>query len=224
MEIKTKRLRLVPLDAAQMELFCLGQEKLDDAMKLAESKTVRDEHLDEAYAQMREACAQNPRTYFWYTNWQIILKEENRSIGSLCFMGEPDADGNTELGYGIDEPYRGKGYASEAVKAVSEWAFAKGAYYVSAQTQADNDASKRVLEKCGFKPAGVGEEGLLFELERPASANIAIFMCLGLSVGLCFGLCFDNMALGMCFGVAIGTALGAALDAQDRKKRENRKK
>lgn len=220
MELKNKILKIIPLDVRQMALLCESRERLDEALGLAPSREVRDEHLEAAYAQMRDTCAEHEKEYRWYTNWQIVLRKENRAIGSIGFFGAPNAKGEVEVGYGIDEEYRSNGYASEALKLLCEWAFDNGAFFIGAQTEEDNSASKRVLEKCGFKSVGEGDEGILYELEKPASAYLSIYMCLGMSVGMCFGLCFDNMALGMCFGIAIGAALGSSLDAQDRKKRK----
>ena len=81
-------------------------------------------------------------------------------IGELCFKGL-STDGIAEIGYGISEEYQNNGYATEAVKAVLEWAFSHPKVSsVEAETDSDNTASKRVLEKCGFAMNGIiGEEG-----------------------------------------------------------------
>ena len=65
------------------------------------------------------------------------------------------------FGYGISEEYQNNGYATEAVKAVLEWAFAHSEVTsVEAESDSGNTASERVLEKCGFSLNGViGEEG-----------------------------------------------------------------
>ena len=70
-------------------------------------------------------------------------------------------DGKWEIGYHVAKAYTGNGYATEAVKAVLEWAFSHPKVTaVEAETYPDNTASKRVLEKCGFALNGViGEEG-----------------------------------------------------------------
>ena len=70
-----------------------------------------------------------------------------------------------ELGYGIAEEYRGLGYATEAVETILTWAFDQpGVTSVAAETEEGNAASRRVLEKCGFIPAGEGREGSRFVL------------------------------------------------------------
>lgn len=66
------------------------------------------------------------------------------------------------------EKYRNKGYATEAVSAVLQWAFDDPAVTaVEAETDSENAASVRVLEKCGFKANGkTGEEGPRYEISR----------------------------------------------------------
>lgn len=45
----------------------------------------------------------------------------------------------------------------------------KDVVFVEAETDPDNKASQRVLEKCGFVPDGTGVEGPHFVLESPLS-------------------------------------------------------
>ena len=69
-----------------------------------------------------------------------------------------------EIGYGITEENQGKGYATEAVEAVLDWALNQsGIRQVEAETEWENRKSQRVLEKCGFSPLGIiGDEGPRF--------------------------------------------------------------
>ena len=59
------------------------------------------------------------------------------------------------------EEFQGNGYATEAVKLALKWAFDHpGIIAVEAETDPDNVASQKVLNKCGFKSNGkIGEEG-----------------------------------------------------------------
>ena len=126
----------------------------------------RDDALKAAYTEMFKGCAEHPHERKWYAPWMIELKEGTH-VGELCFMGPPSG-GAVEIGYGISEEYRNRGYASEAVKAVSAWALDKpGVAAVEAETDPENKASQRVLEKCGFAPNGkFGEEGPRYTCKR----------------------------------------------------------
>ena len=142
--IETKRLKIHAASRDEMERFIKSQTI--DALKLA-------------YTEMLGGCINNPDQWEWYAIWMIELKDGTH-IGELCFKGL-DKNGIAEIGYGINDKYQNNGYATEAVKAVLEWAFTDPKVTViEAETDAGNIASKRVLEKCGFVLNGkIGEEG-----------------------------------------------------------------
>ena len=61
-----------------------------------------------------------------------------------------------ELGYWLGVPFWGRGYATEAARALIDHAFAElGHDVLSSGARVSNPASRRVLEKCGFQWAGV---------------------------------------------------------------------
>ena len=122
--------------------------------------------LKAAYSEMLDGCLQNPDQWDWYAIWIIELRNGTH-IGDLCFKGL-DSNGVAEIGYGILEEYQGQGYATEAVKAALRWAFQNpNVTAIEAETDADNAASKRVLEKCGFLANGIiGKEGPRYTLKR----------------------------------------------------------
>jgi len=64
--------------------------------------------------------------------------------------------GEPELGYWIGVPHWGRGYATEAARAVLDHAFgALGYARLTSRARVSNPASRRVLEKCGFQWSGV---------------------------------------------------------------------
>ncbi len=133
----------------------------DDEMRaLISEQTI--EELKTAYGEMLASCQANPEQRQWYAAWFIELPTGER-IGELCFKGV-SADGATEIGYGILPEFWGRGYATEAIRAVTEWALSvPNVNCITAETEEDNIASQRVLEKAGFVPTGLnGEEGPLF--------------------------------------------------------------
>ena len=79
----------------------------------------------------------------------IRLKESGRLIGILVTCDEK-AD-SCEIGYGIGSGYWGQGYATEAVRRFLRYLFEeKGLQRVYASFFTGNDASRRVMEKCGM--------------------------------------------------------------------------
>ena len=142
------------IETNRLKIYAASQEKMETFI---EAQTLDD--LKAAYTEMLNGCLEHSNQWDWYAIWMIELKDSTH-IGELCFKGL-SADGIAEIGYGISEAYQNNGYATEAVKAVLEWAFSHPEVAaVEAETDSDNTASKRVLEKCGFALNGViGEEG-----------------------------------------------------------------
>ena len=124
------------------------------------------EELKVAYSEMLEGCLQHMDEWEWYAMWNIELINGTR-VGDLNFKGL-DENGVTEIGYVILGEYQNQGYATEAVKAVTEWALQKNnVTAIEAETDVNNIISQKVLAKCGFIANGVvGEEGPRFVLTR----------------------------------------------------------
>ncbi len=79
----------------------------------------------------------------------IRLKETGRLIGIILYFDE--TDGACEIGYGIGPAHWNKGYVTEAVKRFLAYLFdEKGMHTVTASYFTGNDASRRVMEKCGM--------------------------------------------------------------------------
>lgn len=149
--IETERIRIYPANREQMEASITAE---------------KDDGLRKAYREMLDGCVQHPEQWDWYAMWMIEL-HDGTHIGDLCFKGL-DENGIAEIGYGILDEFQGQSYATEAVKAALDWAFQHpNVTAIEAETEPDNTASQRVLEKCGFRPNGeIGKEGPRFSLAR----------------------------------------------------------
>ncbi len=80
----------------------------------------------------------------------IRLKETGRLIGIILYFDAQD--GACEIGYGIGSDHWNKGYVTEAVKRFLSYLFEeKGMKTVYASYFTGNDASRRVMEKCGMR-------------------------------------------------------------------------
>lgn len=122
------------------------------------------DELKKAYTQMLDGCLMHPEQWNWYAIWMIELKDGTH-IGELSFKGI-DENGIVEIGYGILPEYEGKGFATEAVFAAVDWAIKQPEVTrIEAETDFENIASRKVLEKCGFHANGsIGVEGPRFVL------------------------------------------------------------
>lgn len=84
----------------------------------------------------------------------LITLHDGTIIGACGLLSQELAP---ELGYWLGAPYWGKGYATEAMHAVIDYAFTDlGHEALQAGARVTNPASRRVLEKCGFQWTGVG--------------------------------------------------------------------
>jgi ribosomal-protein-alanine N-acetyltransferase len=88
--------------------------------------------------------------------YAIVLKENNKAIGSLGIHNriEPDyeAEIQREIGYVLSKDYWGKGYVPEAVKAAIIYIFEElNADVIWCGHFLENTQSQRVIEKSGFK-------------------------------------------------------------------------
>lgn len=96
-----------------------------------------------------------------------FIASVNRRDGEATFMITLDAtpigvcgveprEGGPEIGYWIGVSYWGQGYATEAARALIDYAFGELQHEtLQAGARVSNPASRRVLEKCGFQWTGV---------------------------------------------------------------------
>lgn len=152
MQLTTERLFLTPLPEPGL-------------LALIERVQASDPETADAYREMPDGVRRHPAQRLWYTAWGIYLNGSGTFVGDLCFKGLPE-NGQPEIGYGLDEAYWNRGYATEAVRAACQWALAQpGVTAVEAETDPANAASQAVLRKVGFVPTGtLGEEGPRFIL------------------------------------------------------------
>ena len=169
--VETTRLILVPLSHEQLLLY------KNDPIALADNLNVQHierEHDPATVGDVAEALEfwishtlLHRDRFEWFTNWEIILKEERLAVGGIGFTGFPNDDGKTEVGYGLDMRYHGKGYASEALEGILKWAFKYSQLKnVLAQSPLPHIASHRVLIKNGFAETHRDEQLTHWELPR----------------------------------------------------------
>ena len=204
-EVKTKRLILRPMSDSEIGALI---ERIDD------------EELRAAYGEMLDGCKCDPENRVWYAPWKMTLKDSQESVGSLCFKG-PVKNHAVEIGYGVQPEQEGHGYVTEALRAMTQWAFnQKDVVFVEAETAPDNRASQRVLEKCNFVPDGMGEEGPRYVLESPLTNWSIVYMLFGMSIGMAVGHFQDQMIFGMAIGMSLGVLLGIPYNNSEKKNRE----
>jgi len=87
--------------------------------------------------------------------WAIQHRASARVIGSVGIWNFNKTQTTAELSYGIAPEFQGKGYMSEALTRVIEYALnTLKLTALEAYTEAENTPSRRLLERIGFGEAG----------------------------------------------------------------------
>ena len=152
MHLTTGRLLIVPLSYEQLVMYLKGDGKLEEMLNLEKAPYVIPQDLLDALNEViLPSVADRASNYLYFTLWTIISKEFNQRVGDICFKGEPNNRGEIEIGYGTYEKFQGMGFMTEAVKAMTDWAFDQpGVTAVIAETDLLNVASQRILKKNNF--------------------------------------------------------------------------
>jgi len=120
----------------------------------------------------RDAMVADPEIRTWFFRW-IVDHQSANLIGSAGFGDRPDADGVVLIGYSVYPEFERRGYATEAARALTEWAFRDARVQaVRATILPQNIASCRVAIKAGMtfkRIVETDEDGMveLWEIARP---------------------------------------------------------
>jgi len=119
------------------------------------------ESLEKQYDQLTEG------------QWFFIEKKDGIKIGYMChYLAGAKL---TEIGYALVPSERGKGYGTEAVKIIVDYLFlSKNTPRIQVQTDEENMASHRILEKSGFKKEGIIRKSFFFRGEWRDQALFSI--------------------------------------------------
>jgi RimJ/RimL family protein N-acetyltransferase len=169
--LETTRLKLVPLTHEQTILYKNEPEALADSLNIRYFKRQNDPAMAEDLREAIEFWIQNTKKnrdqFEWFTTWEIILKAEQVAVGGIGFSGLPDEAGKSMTGYGIDMRYYGRGIATEALKAMIDWAFQNHSLKtIIADTPLQHTASHRVLLKNNFVKSSQDKELIHWSLSR----------------------------------------------------------
>jgi ribosomal-protein-alanine N-acetyltransferase len=178
--VHTDRLDIAPFGLAAVEAIVSGDaaalEHLTGA--IFPRPATPPPYMTEALPVVRERLRAHPDETQWW-NWLIVERETGRAVGSVAFGGTPDARGAVLIGYAMYPEFEGHGYATEAVRAMIQWAFRQsGVTVVRALAPVWNTPALRVAENVGMQPVAADEdddigEVLVYAVSAPASVESA---------------------------------------------------
>jgi RimJ/RimL family protein N-acetyltransferase len=109
--------------------------------------------LDSAVSLVRQFAAGDPGQPGWF-QYAIERKADRGLVGDLGVFLHENAM-QADVGFTLAPEHQGRGYATEAVRAVLHHLFAeRGLRRVSAECDARNHRSARLLERVGFRLEG----------------------------------------------------------------------
>jgi RimJ/RimL family protein N-acetyltransferase len=104
----------------------------------------------------------------------VQARDSGEHVGAMSLMLPGGWTGTAEVGYGIRSGMRNRGYATEALTALTGWAVSTGRLYrVDLLTDPGNTASRRVAERAGYQAVGTaadrlsGAEMAVYRYARP---------------------------------------------------------
>jgi [ribosomal protein S5]-alanine N-acetyltransferase len=111
--------------------------------------------------------------HLWWRIRVIVERSSNAVIGSVNLKGPPDEHGDVEIGWGLHESARGKGYATEAAAAVIQWAFQQPYVCSMRATIADdNRGSQLVAQRLGLaRSYAIRRDLPLWKIEKIATGD-----------------------------------------------------
>ncbi len=168
-QLSTERLQLRPLTPADEQ--CFHATNVSESVKafLWDNETIP---VDTTRELLRTSAAHFDRDGWGL--WKLLTRGEQRYIGYAglwYFFDEPQP----QLLYALDPAFTGQGFATEAARAVIDYAFRDLHFtYLRAAIDVGNDASVGVCERLGFALEAQrdqdGKPTLFYRLEHPLAA------------------------------------------------------
>ena len=154
--IETERLILKPLTYDQLVKYTKADNSLEEELGLNKTSRTISPELKEAFEQtILPNVADKTKNYLYSTLWTAISKTENKMVGDICIVGEPNGNGEIEIGYGTYDEFENKGFMTETVNGIIVWAKTQALVKsIIASTDKINNASFKVLEKNNFFKSG----------------------------------------------------------------------
>jgi RimJ/RimL family protein N-acetyltransferase len=166
--IRSERLELVPLTLA-FHRRAIVHDVAGAERELGLPVTV--ELLESVPARFRIPQLERDPAELPYLARAMVLRDGRpRVIGNIGFHGRPDDHGRAEIGYTVLVEHRRRGFAREAVLALTDWGHAEaGVHTCVASVSPGNAASLALVASLGFSQVGDQwdeEDGLELVFER----------------------------------------------------------
>jgi ribosomal-protein-alanine N-acetyltransferase len=164
--VETARLELRPSTLAIARAALQGSGAVEALLARSVPATWPPSELREALALDAQHLV-NDHGYLGWGVWLVLRRNGGPLVGSAGFKGPPGRAGTIEIGYGIEPSSRRRGFATEAVAALVDWAWHRAVRRIVAECHPDNHASIAVLERVGMHRTRPRAGMLWWELDSP---------------------------------------------------------
>jgi len=162
----TPRLRLFPATTDLVRAEMRDRETLARLLGAAVPADWPPEMLTDALPWFLAQLTADRANAGWLAWYGVVDGETPVLAASGGFMGPPVA-GVVAIGYSVLPAYREKGYGTEMMAALIDWAFAQpGVTHIVAEALPENTPSVRLLGRLGFVEVGDGAEAGYRRFER----------------------------------------------------------
>lgn len=145
-----RRHRKLPWEIAQTRRLLLREFCPEDFIPL---QAVLDQEEHSCFSTNAQFLAylEHQYSFYEYGLWAVLEKGTKNLIGAAGIWNGYGEEGFIEIGYWIHPLFRRKGYGSEAVRAVLDYAEKKNIGPVYAKIREDNESSRKLAQKLGFQ-------------------------------------------------------------------------
>lgn len=151
-ELLTERLRITPFRVSDTPLFHAYRNEAETARYQSWSVPYSRKDADDFVLWAIDATLDE---FSGSCQFAIRLRESEQLIGDIAVLGDLTNGRQAMLGYTLAQRFQGKGYAFEACSAMLDHAFGEWQMHrIAADTDPRNVASKRLLERLGFRLEG----------------------------------------------------------------------
>jgi RimJ/RimL family protein N-acetyltransferase len=162
MKLKSQRTEIIPLTPNELKIFVKSRSNFEIHSKLKVSKVELTDTYREEILEMIEKdptiWQRKGTDYLFYTLWIIVEQKSKTIIGLFTFNGKPNIDGEVEVFFSIESPYRRKGFATEAMETILCWGNKTELFrIVIVEAFENNKAAMASLRKLGFKKVVLDE-------------------------------------------------------------------
>jgi RimJ/RimL family protein N-acetyltransferase len=171
--LRTPRLELSPLSAESIDALLEGNSKRLRSLTGADfpHPVAPPPYMADSLPVVLGRLRSHPEEAQWWS-WVVLRRDSREALGAIALGGRPDPTGAVLVGYAMYPGSEGRGYATEAVRAIVDWVFSQdGVRTVRALAPVWNTPAVHVAEKVGMRPVASNEddevgEVLVYETSR----------------------------------------------------------